>query len=159
MSRLNSISRLNPLATENGTRSGHAADHIGDFLRTALYNVGYIRFHIHRRQVYVIVPVHRVYDVDLVQAEDNSVAESGELLQILLVETRGSIACSRKPQDDITVRAPLKVLRDVYRIRLWDTNTIRVAAYICSVEGDGITRTEWGKYLPSLPYNPPCKSS
>lgn len=105
MSRLNSISRLNPLATENGTRSGHAADHIGDFLRTALYNVGYIRFHIHRRQVYVIVPVHRVYDVDLVQAEDNSVAESGELLQILLVETRGSIACSHKPQDDIKVRA------------------------------------------------------
>ena len=44
-------------------------------------------------------------------------------------------------------------------VRLWDTNATQVAAYICSVEGDGITRTEWEKYLPSLPYNPPCKSS
>lgn len=43
-------------------------------------------------------------------------------------------------------------------VRLWNTDTSQVAAYICSVAGDGITRTEWRKYLPGLPYNPPCRS-
>jgi len=37
-----------------------------------------------------------------------------------------------------------------------NTNTSQVAAYICSVTGDGITRTEWEKYLPGLAYHPPC---
>lgn len=41
-------------------------------------------------------------------------------------------------------------------VRMWNTNTSQVAAYICSVTGDGITRTEWEKYLPGLAYHPPC---
>lgn len=44
-------------------------------------------------------------------------------------------------------------------VRLWETDVTQVSAYICSIEGDGITRAEWEKYLPNLPYNPPCKPS
>jgi WD40 repeat protein len=43
-------------------------------------------------------------------------------------------------------------------VRLWDTDTSQVAAYICSIAGDGITPAEWAKYIPGLPYNPPCRS-
>ncbi len=42
-------------------------------------------------------------------------------------------------------------------VRLWNTDTSQVAAYICSIAGDGITRTEWETYLPGLAYNPPCR--
>jgi WD40 repeat protein len=42
-------------------------------------------------------------------------------------------------------------------VRLWNTDTSQVAAYICSIAGDGITRAEWEKYLPGLAYNPPCR--
>jgi WD40 repeat protein len=40
--------------------------------------------------------------------------------------------------------------------RLWDTDPDRVAAYICATAGDPITRDEWAKYVPGLPYHPPC---
>ena len=32
----------------------------------------------------------------------------------------------------------------------------RQAGYICAVAGDPITRAEWAKYLPGVPYHPPC---
>lgn len=41
-------------------------------------------------------------------------------------------------------------------VRLWNTDPEHVATYICSVAGDDITRTEWTKYIPGLPYRPPC---
>ena len=40
--------------------------------------------------------------------------------------------------------------------RLWLTTPASAAAYICSVTGDPITRTEWTQYVSGLPYNPPC---
>jgi WD40 repeat protein/transcriptional regulator with XRE-family HTH domain len=40
--------------------------------------------------------------------------------------------------------------------RLWNIDTSQVAAYICSAAGTPITRAEWGKYIPGLPYHPPC---
>jgi WD40 repeat protein len=41
-------------------------------------------------------------------------------------------------------------------VRLWDTSPSHVAAYVCSVAGSRITKSEWAKYIPGLPYNPPC---
>jgi WD40 repeat protein len=41
-------------------------------------------------------------------------------------------------------------------VRLWNTSPGQVAAYVCSVAGDRITRAEWAKYIPGLPYDPPC---
>ncbi|MDJ0343036.1 hypothetical protein QMK19_24745 [Streptomyces sp. H10-C2] len=41
-------------------------------------------------------------------------------------------------------------------IWLWNTDTDQVAAYICTVIASKITREEWKKYVPDLPYNPPC---
>lgn len=41
-------------------------------------------------------------------------------------------------------------------VRLWDASPSQVATYVCSVSGDRITRSEWAKYIPGLPYNPPC---
>ena len=41
-------------------------------------------------------------------------------------------------------------------VRLWNTSTRQVAGYICAVAGDPITRAEWAKYLPGVPYHPPC---
>jgi len=41
-------------------------------------------------------------------------------------------------------------------VRLWNTSTDQVAAYICATAGDRITRSEWRKYIPGLPYDPPC---
>jgi WD40 repeat protein/transcriptional regulator with XRE-family HTH domain len=41
-------------------------------------------------------------------------------------------------------------------VRLWDTSTSQVAAFVCSVAGDPITRSEWRTYIPGLPYQPPC---
>jgi len=39
--------------------------------------------------------------------------------------------------------------------RLWETNIDKVAARICAVTWPAITRSEWGQYLPGLPYQPP----
>jgi WD40 repeat protein/transcriptional regulator with XRE-family HTH domain len=41
-------------------------------------------------------------------------------------------------------------------VRLWNTSTSQVAAYVCATAGDHITRDEWRKYIPGLPYDPPC---
>lgn len=40
--------------------------------------------------------------------------------------------------------------------RLWFANSSLAGTYICSVAGDGITRAEWDRYVPGLPYDPPC---
>jgi WD40 repeat protein len=41
-------------------------------------------------------------------------------------------------------------------IRLWNTNPDIVAAHICAVAGERITREEWSQYIPGRPYDPPC---
>jgi WD40 repeat protein len=42
------------------------------------------------------------------------------------------------------------------QVRLWNTNPNQVAAYVCSIAGDRITKAEWNKYIPGSPYQPPC---
>lgn len=42
-------------------------------------------------------------------------------------------------------------------LRLWNTSTAQVAAWVCSVAGDRITRAEWAEYVPGFPYRPPCR--
>lgn len=40
---------------------------------------------------------------------------------------------------------------------VWDTSAARVATRVCAVVGAAITRAEWAQYVPSLPYQPPCR--
>ncbi|TDB78468.1 hypothetical protein [Micromonospora sp. KC723] len=40
--------------------------------------------------------------------------------------------------------------------RLWNVDPEQVAAYVCATTGDDISRGEWEKYLPNVPYAPPC---
>jgi WD40 repeat protein len=42
-------------------------------------------------------------------------------------------------------------------VRLWVTDPDQVANYICAIGGDPISITEWNRYLPELPYDPPCR--
>ncbi|MCS0603578.1 XRE family transcriptional regulator [Streptomyces sp. LP11] len=40
---------------------------------------------------------------------------------------------------------------------LWETRTARVAARICrTIRAPGLTPADWQRYLPGLPYRPPC---
>lgn len=41
-------------------------------------------------------------------------------------------------------------------VRLWDTDPGSVASWICSTAGTPITQDEWRRYVPGLPYDPPC---
>jgi WD40 repeat protein len=41
-------------------------------------------------------------------------------------------------------------------LKLWDTNPDRIATQICSIAGDMITETEWGKHVPGVAYHRPC---
>lgn len=41
-------------------------------------------------------------------------------------------------------------------VRLWDPSASQVAAYVCATAGDRITASEWQRYVPGLPYRPPC---
>ncbi|WP_161934726.1 helix-turn-helix domain-containing protein [Frankia sp. R43] len=41
-------------------------------------------------------------------------------------------------------------------IRLWQTDPERVIDYVCSVSGDPITREEWERNVPGVPYRAPC---
>ncbi|WP_438295549.1 nSTAND1 domain-containing NTPase [Streptomyces sp. HUAS TT7] len=40
---------------------------------------------------------------------------------------------------------------------LWDTDADRIATRVCATAFPAITRAEWDKYLPGLPYQPPCR--
>jgi WD40 repeat protein len=40
--------------------------------------------------------------------------------------------------------------------QLWLATPAAAASYICSITGAPITRTEWERYIPGLPYDPPC---
>jgi WD40 repeat protein/transcriptional regulator with XRE-family HTH domain len=40
--------------------------------------------------------------------------------------------------------------------RLWLATPVAAASYICSITGAPITRSEWQRYIPGLPYDPPC---
>lgn len=41
-------------------------------------------------------------------------------------------------------------------VRLWRTDPQQVAAQVCMVIGDPITRQEWGEHIPGVVYDPPC---
>ena len=40
--------------------------------------------------------------------------------------------------------------------RLWETSVGSAAARTCDITWPAITKTEWGHYLPGLPYWSPC---
>lgn len=44
-------------------------------------------------------------------------------------------------------------------VRLWLTSPSLAARYICSIAGTPITPAEWTRYVPGLPYEPPCHDS
>jgi hypothetical protein len=39
---------------------------------------------------------------------------------------------------------------------LWNTDVHQIARDICRTAGDPLTVPEWEKYVPDLPYRPPC---
>lgn len=41
-------------------------------------------------------------------------------------------------------------------VRLWITSPALAARYACSIAGTPITPAEWARYVPALPYRPPC---
>ncbi|MFI2664733.1 WD40 repeat domain-containing protein [Micromonospora carbonacea] len=41
-------------------------------------------------------------------------------------------------------------------VTFWDVDPERVATRICASIGDPITREQWKRYVPGLPYRPPC---
>jgi WD40 repeat protein len=41
-------------------------------------------------------------------------------------------------------------------VRLWLTSAALAASHVCSVAGIPITPAEWARYVPGLPYRPPC---
>lgn len=43
-------------------------------------------------------------------------------------------------------------------VRVWNTDPDQVAAYVCATAGAPITPAEWTKYVPNVPYRPPCGS-
>ncbi|NUP02676.1 MAG: hypothetical protein HOW59_32605, partial [Nonomuraea sp.] len=43
--------------------------------------------------------------------------------------------------------------------RLWDLRPGAVAARVCAAVGEPITRAEWRRYFPGLPYRPPCQEA
>ena len=40
--------------------------------------------------------------------------------------------------------------------RLWNIDPVSVAAFVCATTGHQITRSEWARYVPDKPYQPPC---
>ena len=41
--------------------------------------------------------------------------------------------------------------------RLWQVTPAAAAAYVCATAGTPMTKAEWSRYLPGVPYTPPCK--
>jgi hypothetical protein len=41
-------------------------------------------------------------------------------------------------------------------VTLWDTNPGQVAGFLCATAGDPISRADWLRYVPHVPYQPPC---
>jgi WD40 repeat protein len=40
--------------------------------------------------------------------------------------------------------------------RLWDLDPARVVSQICAETGNNLTPAQWHRYIPQLPYSPPC---
>jgi WD40 repeat protein len=40
---------------------------------------------------------------------------------------------------------------------IWNTDPEAAARIVCDTSGTGITETEWAKYVPDRPYDPPCR--
>ncbi|GAA2966553.1 WD40 repeat domain-containing protein [Actinokineospora diospyrosa] len=43
-----------------------------------------------------------------------------------------------------------------FTARIWDTDPEEAARRVCALAEPAISRTEWERYLPGLPYEPPC---
>lgn len=41
-------------------------------------------------------------------------------------------------------------------VLLWETDVERVATQICDIAYPRLTRADWDRYFPNLPYDPPC---
>ena len=41
-------------------------------------------------------------------------------------------------------------------LHIWNVDPDAVARRICQAVGTSITREEWTRYFPSIPYRPPC---
>jgi WD40 repeat protein len=41
--------------------------------------------------------------------------------------------------------------------RLWRASPASAATYVCDTAGSPLTQAEWAKYIPGLPYDPPCQ--
>jgi WD40 repeat protein/transcriptional regulator with XRE-family HTH domain len=82
---------------------------------------------------------------------DISVADQPQLLATLTGPSGAVFVDAFDTNRDILATGGLDEL-----VRLWNIDALQVAAYVCSVAGDRITRAEWAKYIPGLPYHAPC---
>jgi WD40 repeat protein/transcriptional regulator with XRE-family HTH domain len=73
------------------------------------------------------------------------------LLADLTGPAGGVFASSFDPADGLLATAGSDGL-----VRLWDLSASQVATYVCATAGDRITASEWRRYVPGLPYRPPC---
>ncbi|CAO5179984.1 WD-40 repeat-containing protein [Frankia sp. AiPs1] len=64
----------------------------------------------------------------------------------------GVVAVSYTPDGRYLIGGPNQVVGFV-----WDTDPEQVITQICAGMGDPITKAEWARYLPDLPYRPPCR--
>jgi WD40 repeat protein len=44
-----------------------------------------------------------------------------------------------------------------HTIRLWDLNADHAIARICAETSNVLTREQWARDIPQLPYDPPCR--
>ncbi|MEV4067609.1 hypothetical protein, partial [Nonomuraea dietziae] len=53
-------------------------------------------------------------------------------------------------------RAPAEGRDSPSTVRLWDTDPERVAGRVCALAHPRITRAQWARHIPGVPYRPPC---
>ena len=46
-----------------------------------------------------------------------------------------------------------------YTIRIWNLNAAAAIQHICATTTNVLTPAQWQKYVPELPYDPPCGAS
>ena len=57
-----------------------------------------------------------------------------------------------------TGAAPNTMIADVAdTVRLWDLSLDHAVTRICASTGGVLTPERWARYIPQLPYDPPCR--